>query len=163
MNKRSLLLFAVIAGVITLFVAVGIYAGTAVPDSIKMQNKAYSEHTKGVVEFHHQKHGEEYAKKYPDFYKKGCGECHHDENHKPLASLKPGDEVKGCMECHDKVGYITGKKAKGLSAKLKREYHANAIHDNCRGCHRDYNKKNKLISKNPKAAPTTCKKCHPKG
>ena len=39
----------------------------------------------------------------------------------------------------------------------KLQWHAEAIHDNCRGCHRAFNKKYK-----PKKAPTTCTKCHPK-
>ena len=161
MKNRSLLLFAAVTSLVTLFVAVGIYAAATVPDSIRMENKAYEKHTKGIVEFHHKKHAEEYAKEHPEFYKNGCGECHHDENKKPLTELKAGDEVKGCMACHSKPGYITGKKAKGLKAKQKREYHANAIHDNCRGCHKSYNKKMKLKSKDPGAAPTTCKNCHP--
>jgi hypothetical protein len=41
--------------------------------------------------------------------------------------------------------------------KLSRQWHAEALHDNCRDCHKKHNKKNKT-----KAAPTTCVKCHPK-
>ena len=37
------------------------------------------------------------------------------------------------------------------------EYHAEALHENCISCHKDYNKKNKT-----KAAPQSCTKCHPK-
>jgi len=162
MRKRSLYLRAVIAGLAALFVAAGIYAAADVPDVIKLEDPAYEKRKKGTVEFTHKKHAEDYAKAHPKFYKNGCGECHHDENNKPLADLKPGDAVKKCIECHKKAAYITGKKAKGLSKEQKREYHANALHDNCRGCHRSYNKKNKLKSKDPGAAPTTCKKCHPK-
>ncbi len=157
MKKRTLLIVAAI--VASLFVVVSINAGTDVQDVIKMDNKAYKAHKKGIVEFTHKKHAEEYAKKNPDFYKNGCGECHHNEKSEPLKDLKIGDDVKNCMECHKKPAEAPkGKKApKKLSKKEKREYHANAIHDNCKGCHKAFNKKNKT-----KAAPTTCAKCHPK-
>ena len=138
----------VVAGMVTLFVAAGIYAGTTAPDVIPLENKAYA-HKKGIVQFSHKKHYTE--------YKAGCGECHHDANNKPLNNLKEGDPVQSCFECHNKPGEIKGKEAKGLSKKDKLAYHANALHDNCKGCHKDYNKKN-----NTKAAPTTCTKCHPK-
>jgi cytochrome c553 len=145
-NKR--LLVAAIIGIATLFLAAGLYAGSAVPDVIKMQNDY--EHTKGIVEFSHAKHVAE--------YKAGCGDCHHDENNKPLADLKEGDNVQKCIECHNKPGEKPkGKGAPKLSKSEKLQYHAEAIHANCKGCHKAYNKKNKT-----KAAPTTCTKCHPK-
>ncbi len=145
-NKR--LLVAAIIGIATLFLAAGLYAGSAVPDVIKMQNDY--EHTKGIVEFSHAKHVAE--------YKAGCGDCHHDENNKPLADLKEGDNVQKCIECHNKPGEKPkGKGAPKLSKSEKLQYHAEAIHENCKGCHKAYNKKNKT-----KAAPTTCTKCHPK-
>ncbi|MCP4107762.1 MAG: cytochrome c3 family protein [Desulfobacteraceae bacterium] len=124
-----------------------------------MDNKAYEKHKKGIVQFTHKKHAEDYAKANPDFYKNGCGECHHNEKNEPLKDLKMGDDVKNCMECHKKAAEAPkGKKApKKLSKEQKREYHANAIHDNCKGCHKTFNKKKKT-----KAAPTTCAKCHPK-
>ncbi len=161
MNKRYLvtLLVAVIA---TLFVVAGIYAGTEVKDDIIMENCAYAKHTKSIQTFTHLKHSKEYAEKNPDLYKAGCGECHHDKDNKPLSNLKEGDDVQNCIECHKKPGYMTGKEAKGLSKEQKREYHANAIHDNCKGCHKKFNKSKKLKSKDEGAAPTTCKKCHPK-
>ena len=162
MHKHSKLLITGIVAAAFLFAAVGLYAASNVPDVIKMDNKAYKKHKRPIVDFNHLKHAEAYAEKHPEFYKNGCGECHHDENGKPLAGLKSGDDVKSCMECHSKPGELKGKKAKGLSKKQKLEYHANAIHDNCRGCHRSYNKKNKLKSKSPGYAPTTCKKCHVK-
>jgi len=145
-NKR--LLVAAIIGIATLFLAAGLYAGSTVPEVIKMQNDY--EHTKGIVEFSHAKHATE--------YKAGCGDCHHDENNKPLADLKEGDSVKKCIECHNKPGEKPkGKKAPKLSKSEELQYHAEALHENCKGCHKDYNKKNKT-----KAAPTTCTKCHPK-
>ncbi|MBU4501995.1 MAG: cytochrome c family protein [Nanoarchaeota archaeon] len=110
---------------------------------IRMENPAYEEHTKGIMMFSHKKHFEE--------YKIGCGECHHDENNEPL-ELKIGDPIQGCIECHT----IPGKWVKD-SGKDKLDYHADAIHQNCKECHTTYNKEN-----NTRAAPTTCVKCHPR-
>ncbi len=135
------------AVVATLFASAGIYAGTTVPETVQM--KAPYEHSKGIVTFSHQKHTTD--------YKIGCGDCHHDDKGEPRSNLKAGDEVKGCFECHNKPGELKGKKAKGLSKAEKLAYHANALHENCIGCHKDYNKKNKT-----KAAPTKCTSCHPK-
>ena len=156
MKNRSILLSATIVGVIIFFTAAGIYANCKTADVIELNDPTY-EHKKGIIQFTHKKHFDEYAKKSPEFYKNGCGECHHDDKGKPLAGLKDGDCVKKCIECHSKPGEIKGKEAKGLSKKEKRQYHANALHDNCKGCHKKFNKKNKT-----KAAPTTCTKCHPK-
>ncbi len=151
---RKLFLIAAIASFSCLFVAGVLTAGTEVKDVIQMNNKAYSKHKKAICTLTHEKHVEE--------YKAGCGECHHDANNKPLNNLKAGDDVQNCIECHKKAGYITGKAAKGLSKEQKREYHANAIHDNCKGCHKAFNKKKGLKSKDKGAAPTTCTQCQPK-
>lgn len=154
MKKKSLLLMIALVGIAAMFIAVGIHAGTKPCGVIKMENAAYKKHKKSIVMFEHKKHVEE--------YEVGCGECHHDKDNKPLDNLKEGDDVKNCIECHKKASFIKGKNAKGLSKKQKREYHANAIHDNCKGCHKKFNKKKGLKSKDPGAAPMTCKQCHPK-
>ena len=158
MNKKLLVLVIVVSA--ALFAAGGILAKT-VPDFIKLEDPAYKKHKKGVVDFSHGKHQKDYAEKYPEFYKNGCGECHHDEDAKPLSHLKEGDDVQKCIECHKIAAEAPkGKKAKKkLSKKEKiKDYHAEALHENCRGCHRKYNKKYKPKKK----APTTCAKCHPK-
>ena len=116
-----------------------------VADVIPMNNKAYSKHKKGIVEFTHKKHIED--------YEIGCGECHHDNKGKALNNLKLTDSVQNCIACHKNPGQAKGKKAK----KDKLEFHAEAIHMNCIDCHKDYNKKN-----NTKDAPSSCNKCHPK-
>ena len=75
-------------------------------------------------------------------------------------SWQDGDDVQKCIECHKTPGEAPkGKKAKKkLSKKEKiKEFHAEALHANCKGCHKAFNKKYK-----PKKAPTTCAKCHPK-
>jgi cytochrome c553 len=152
MGKRS---FLFVWSIIALFAASSIHAGTTVPDIVKMDNKAYSEHQKGIVEFSHKKHVEA--------YKAGCGDCHHDENNKPLTDLKAGDEVQNCIECHKIAGEKPkGKDAPKLTRKQELEYHAEAVHDNCRGCHKKHNKEKGLTSKDAGFAPVTCKECHPK-
>lgn len=158
MKMKPLLLQAGLAGVAILFLAVGTHAASDVPDVIKMDSPEYEKHKKGIVEFAHKTHSEEYAKKAPDLYKNGCGECHHDADNKPLANLKAGDDVQRCIECHKKPGEKPkGKGKPKLTKSQELEYHAEALHDNCRVCHKKYNKANKT-----KAAPTTCTKCHPK-
>jgi len=148
--RKKVLLIAVIVGISALFVTAGIYAGTKVPDVIKMENKAYKKHKKSIMMFSHKKHIEE--------YKAGCGECHHDDKGKSLDNLKEGDNVQTCIECHKKPGERPkGKGAPKLSKKQRLDYHAEALHYNCKGCHKKFNKKNKT-----KKAPTTCTKCHPK-
>jgi len=125
-----------------------------VDNIIKMEDKAYKKHKKGIVEFTHKKHIEE--------YKISCGKCHHDKNGNSREILKASDKVQRCIVCHKKAKYIKGKSAKGLSPEEKREYHANAIHDNCKGCHKIFNKNKGLKSKDKGAAPITCKGCHSK-
>lgn len=144
---QSLGAMLMIALAVCVFTVSGIHAGVKAPDVIQM--KADYEHEKGIVAFTHTKHVVD--------YKLNCGECHHDDKGKPLTGLKEGDDVKKCIDCHKKPGEIKGKEAKELSKEEKRAYHANALHDNCKECHRTYNK-----DKNTKAAPTKCTDCHPK-
>lgn len=124
-------------------------ASAALADVFKMETEGYAEHKKGIVEFTHKKHMED--------YKLGCGECHHDDSGQPIEGLKLGDPVQKCVDCHDKPG----QKPRGKDVKLSRseelEYHAEALHDNCIGCHKEYNRAN-----NTKAAPQSCSTCHPK-
>ncbi|QTA91033.1 cytochrome c3 family protein [Desulfonema magnum] len=157
--KKSTLLAILIIGIVTMFTAAAIQAGTAVQDVIKMENKAYAKHKKGIVEFSHKKHMEDYAKANPELYPNGCGECHHNDKNEPLKDLKIGDDVQNCIECH-KIASVKpkGKDAPKLSKKeAVKEYHAEAIHANCKGCHKAFNEKS-----GKKTAPTSCTKCHPK-
>jgi hypothetical protein len=158
LKKKQSFTIAALVGLATVFIAAGIYAGTAVPETITMQNKAYEKHTKGIVEFTHKKHVEE--------YKAACGDCHHDDQGKPLTALKEGDNVESCITCHKIPGTVPGelkkewretKVPKAEQDKRELEYHAEAVHQNCITCHKDFNKKN-----NTKAAPVTCTTCHPK-
>ena len=134
-----------------------VYAGKDVKDTIVFDSK------EGKVTFNHKKHHEAYYNEFPELYKSSCGDCHHDKENKPLSKLKTGDNVQKCMECHKKPGYIKGKEARGLSDKQKREYLANALHDNCQGCHKIYNKNKQLKPEDEGYAPVACKTCHIKG
>ncbi len=147
MTKNRLALL--IAGVAFLFAATGLYAGN-VSDVFTMETKAYSKHTKGLVEFTHLKHIEE--------HKISCGDCHHDAEGKPL-ELKMGDPVQKCIECHKETEKPKGEKL-GKAEKIKK-YHKEALHANCVECHKDYNKK-KGDPKGKGPAPTSCNDCHPK-
>ncbi len=140
--------------IFSLCCAVAVFAGSEVKDVINMDNKAYAKHKKSIVVFPHKKHIED--------FKINCGGCHHDKDKKPLNNLKMGDDVQNCIECHKKAGMIKGKAAKGLTDVQKREYHANAIHDSCKPCHKKNNKEKGLDKKDPAAAPTSCVQCHPK-
>ena len=102
------------------------------------------------MQFTHKKHIEEYSI--------GCGDCHHNKDGQPLNNLKMGDAVQKCIACHVKPEKaptkIDGRKP---TDEEKLEYHADALHENCIGCHKDFNTKN-----NTKDAPASCNKCHPK-
>ena len=149
MNKKVLLIAALISMV---FIVVGVHAGTKVDPVIEMKNPGYKKHTKGIVMFTHEKHVKEYGAT--------CGECHHDDKGKPL-DLKEGDDVQSCADCHKEFG----KKPKGEKLKKKEKimkYHKEALHANCKDCHKKWNKKQGLKKNDPKAAPETCNSCHPK-
>jgi len=161
MRKRHLL-FGILLAISPPLLATDAVAGKDVGDIIKLNNAAYAKHKEAVVVFDHRKHSDEYCDNYPELYESTCGECHHDKDNQPLADLKAGDAVENCISCHKKPDYIKGKAAKGLSKKQKREYHANALHDNCKGCHKKYNKKRKLKPGKEGYAPQTCVTCHDK-
>ena len=149
MNKKLITLLLA-AGISVMFVATGLHAGTQVKDTITMETKGYKKRKKTapkfkLVEFTHKKHMED--------YKLSCGECHHDKDGKAL-DLKMGDNVQTCDACHNK--FKSNKKN-----KKDIMVHKNALHANCIGCHKDFNKKaTGNAKKGP--APTKCGGCHPK-
>jgi hypothetical protein len=165
--KRNLMMAAAFgAGCAVFLFGAALMAGTTVPDVIEMKNPAYDEHKKPIVHFNHKAHSEKFGGKYPEIFENGCGECHHDEDGEPLTDLEMGDEVNSCIECHDKPGEMprTEKRKlrkEGLSREERqereREYHAEAIHDNCRSCHREARKQ-----ADTRKPPITCSKCHVK-
>ncbi len=151
MSKKVLIL--VITSVLATFFAAVLFAGTTVQDTFKMESKEYTSRKYNAATLTHKKHVEE--------YKATCGECHHNEKNEPLNNLKAGDNVQRCIECH-KIPSRKPKKSKLKGAK-KREYHAEALHDNCKVCHKTFNKKVKKETGKKGKAPTSCNKCHPGG
>ena len=159
---RKRFLFTMLLMVGPLLLSIGAVAGKDVKDTIAFNNAAYDKHIEAVVVFDHKKHSTEYFDDYPELYGSSCGECHHDKDNQALVDLKAGDEVESCLSCHKKPEYIKGRAAKGLSKEQRREYHANALHDNCKGCHKPYNKKRRLKPGKDGYAPQTCVTCHDK-
>jgi hypothetical protein len=163
-NNRLPSVMSIVPLLAGLLTAVGLTTAAEMPDVIKMENPAYSEHTKPIVEFPHNKHTDQFPSKQPELFSEGCGTCHHDEDGQPLVDLTAGDAVNPCIECHSEPGRIPGEIKKQMREEnlsreerqvREREYHAEALHDKCRGCHRSVRKKDRSTS-----APTTCLKCH---
>jgi hypothetical protein len=147
--KRKLLTIILATGVAALFVSASLYAGTEVFDVITMD---YNKYTKrkyippkyNVFKFTHKIHMEE--------YEISCGECHHDENNKPL-DLEIGDIVQQCDECHN----IMEKTKENKRDIMVLE---NAIHENCRTCHKQINKEAGDPKGKKGPGPISCSKCH---
>ncbi len=150
--NRKLVISLMTAVMAVLFVSVAVYAGAQAPDKISMETKAYAKRTKGLVTFSHKAHAEKYGV--------ACGECHHDAKGAPLA-LKGGEDVQACVACHKETGKPPQGEKLSKTDKIKK-YHKEALHANCIGCHKDYNKEKGLNAKDPKAAPQSCGDCHPK-
>ena len=151
-------------GLVILLFAFSLFAGNTVPDVVEMKNPAYEEHTKAIVQFKHKAHADKFEGKYPEIFEDGCGECHHDEEGEPRRDLKMGEDVLNCIECHDKPGRMPKKAKRELRGEdlsreerkvREREYHTEALHDKCRGCHREARKQ-----ADTRKPPITCSKCH---
>ena len=106
MKLKTLFFTLTLVGIAVVFMAGAIQAGTQVADVITMQNPAYSEHTKGIVEFTHKKHATDYGA--------ACGDCHHDDKGQPLADLKEGDDVQTCIACHKIPGEVPKERKEGM-------------------------------------------------
>lgn len=148
-DKRHMVFLLLATIISVLFIATGIgITGTDVEDVFKMESDGYKSRRKGppkyeLVEFTHKKHVEE--------YKLGCGQCHHDEDGNPLNDLKLGDAVQECSECHNVFN-----KTKENAQDIK--VHQNAMHTNCKGCHKQINEKSGAAK--DEGAPYSCSQCH---
>jgi hypothetical protein len=119
-----------------------------VPKNIKMESDIYKKHKKPIVVLTHEKH-------YDD-YEIACKQCHHVYKD-GKNTWKKGDEVQACDACHDKAKAPRGSDGPNLTKKEKISlYHYSAIHENCKGCHKDLKKAGK------ETGPTSCKRCHAK-
>ena len=146
MDKKLLILLTVaFTGMI--FLAVGALTATDVPDTIKIKAKVYPKHTKPAVTLTHKKHSVD--------YKIACNECHH--VYKDGKNVwKEGDKVDKCEVCHSKPKKPKDDKTKMKKAEKIKIYHYDAIHANCRDCHK------KLKNEKKPTGPVTCAKCHVK-
>jgi len=139
MRKKTILAL-LFAGVATLFVVAGLNAALEeCPDVITMKHEeAFEQHRMGIVDFTHTKHVEEYGY--------SCGDCHHDEDGVPTDDITCTDDVPSCISCHSEPG---GNPNSPL------DYFNGAIHQNCQGCHQDFNEE---VGDN--IAPVGCVECH---
>jgi hypothetical protein len=151
-NKLIMILLA--AFIAAIFAATAIQAGTEVEDTFEITTPGYEnvQRKKGAPEFKpvtftHKKHAED--------YEISCGECHHDETGSPLTDLKMGDDVQTCYDCHNIF-------EKDKDNRNDIMVHENAMHGNCRECHKEVN----IEAGDPKGrkgpAPTSCNQCHEK-
>jgi hypothetical protein len=154
MNKKLLTLL-LLAGIAVIFCTTGLHAGSEYPDKVVFD-------TEGIIG-----KGGKLKDKYPklvfnhtahsDDYGYTCGQCHHDDKRKAIEGLKKGDDVQKCIECHSNLDI----KDKSKDSYYK-SMHSKKGSESCSGCHKAYNKKKKLKSKDKGAAPTSCNKCHKK-
>ncbi len=129
-----------------LFMMVGSLTASDVPENITLDSKVYKKHTKGLVDFSHKKHAE-----YEGIT---CQDCHH--VYKDCKNTwKEGDAVQKCEACHAE----TGKPEKGMEKADKiKKFHKEALHANCKGCHKKMIDKKSDLYKEVKK----CTGCHPK-
>ena len=147
MRKRFFTVLMVVLAAL-LFVTVGSLTATDVPDTIIMDSKVYPKHTKKNVTFTHKQHAD-----HKDI---GCADCHH--VYKDGKNIwKEGDAVQKCEECHKEPAKPKGDKTKMSKAEKIKKYHKDAIHANCKGCHKKMIDKESEMGKNLKK----CSGCHP--
>jgi hypothetical protein len=147
MRKRFFTVLTVVLSAM-LFLTVGSLTANDVPDNITMDSKIYPKHTKKNVTFTHKKHAD-----HKDI---GCADCHHVyEDGKN--TWKEGDEVQKCEACHTEPAKPKGDKTKMSKAEKIKKYHKDAIHANCKGCHKKMIDKESEMGK----ALKKCSGCHP--
>ncbi|MBG0790536.1 MAG: cytochrome c3 family protein [Desulfovibrionaceae bacterium] len=134
--KKSLLISLMVAALVCVFALPTVFAGPAAPDVITMSVPEGVKATKTPVTLSHKKHEAEYGI--------DCLVCHHKATSK--------DDIKGCASegCHTDASKAAKKDPKGFY----KAFHAKAD-ASCLGCH-------KKEKKAGKAAPVSCKDCHPK-
>jgi hypothetical protein len=118
-----------------------------VPADIEIKSDIYDEHTKGIVQFNHLEHAEDYGI--------ACADCHHVyENGENV--WEEGDPVQKCSECHDDPT-IDVKEIRQMSKEDQIMVLREAYHDNCKGCHIKHKRENR-----ESPAPISCTQCHGK-
>jgi uncharacterized membrane-anchored protein len=147
--KKRLWITLVVAAFGVVFLVAGVYATQQAADCMTLNSKVYAKHKKALVTFTHKKHNVD--------YKIACTDCHH--VYKDGKNVwKEDDEVQKCEACHSEAKAPKAKKGEPKLSKAEKikQYHYDAIHENCKGCHSDLKKAGKPTG------PTACKDCHPK-
>ena len=147
MDKKTIGFLTIICTAL-LFPAVGSLTAADAPENITMDSKIYSKHTKGLVQFSHKKHADQEGI--------GCSDCHHVYKD-GKNTWKEGDEVQKCEACHSEPAKPKGDKTKMSKAEKIKKYHKDALHANCKGCHK------KMIDKTSEMGMKLkkCSGCHP--
>jgi hypothetical protein len=147
MRKRLFTVLTVVLSAL-LFLTVGSLTATDVPDTITMDSKIYPKHTKKNVTFTHKEHAD-----HKDI---GCADCHHVYKD-GKNTWKEGDVVQKCEECHNEPAKPKGDKTKMSKAEKIKKYCKDAVHANCKGCHKKMIDKESEMGKSLKK----CSGCHP--
>ena len=133
-----------VLGVVFIFSMVG---AADAPETIELNSKVYGKHRKSLVTFTHKKHAED--------YKVACADCHH--VYKDGKNVwKEGDPVQKCEECHSKDKPSPDERKTMSDAEKMKNFHYEAIHENCKGCHMELKKAGKPTG------PVSCTDCHPR-
>ncbi len=135
-----------VLGVVFVFSVVG---AADVPDVIELKSDVYKQHRKPIVEFTHKKHAEDYGI--------ACKDCHHVfKDGKNV--WKEGDPVQKCDAdgCHSKAKPSPDERRSMSDAEKMKAFHYEAIHENCKGCHKE------LKMEGKPTGPISCSKCHPR-
>ena len=153
MNHRKIIGTVMILCLSLFFLITGTLTAADTPDIITFNSKVYEsddypKHKKRLVTFNHKKHSE---------YKgSSCQDCHH--VYKDGKNIwKKGDEVQKCEACHTSAKKAKGDKTKMKKAERIKKYHYDAIHANCKICHKKMIDKKSPMGKKLKK----CSGCHP--
>jgi len=134
--KKSLIISLMVAALVCVFCLPVVIAANAPADTITIEVPAGAKATKTPVTFPHKKHVDDGV---------DCLVCHHKATSK--------DDVKGCASegCHTDASKAAKREPTGFYAA----FHSKKSEASCLACH-------KKEKKAGKAAPVSCKQCHPK-
>ena len=145
--KKGTFLLTLISAVGIVLVVSGARAAQETPDTVQMNSSVYKTHRQPIVTLEHKKHAADYGI--------ACTDCHHVyEDGKN--TWKEGDSVEGCDACHDKDKPSPDERRTMSEAEKMKNFHYEAIHENCKGCHMELKKAGKPTG------PVSCSRCYVK-
>ena len=145
--KKCMRLLILVLAVGMAPVVSGMEATQEVPDTVKMESAVYKSHKKPIVVFTHKKHAQDYGI--------ACTDCHHVYKD-GKNTWQEGDAVERCDSCHSKDKPSPEERKAMSEAEKMAAFHYEAIHENCKACHKDLKKAGKPTG------PISCTKCHVK-